>query len=236
MEGLYEMHAHILADVDDGARNIEETKEILKLEYADGVRKIFLTPHYRKGMFETSEDDILKQYEAAKEIAKEIGEDFELILGCEFYASGDIEVLQKESTRTLGNTNFVLLEFSDTFSYRDIQNKCYELLMNNYIPIIAHAERYSILRKKIEYVEQIVDMGVYIQINASSILGLDGFNMKRFCKKLMKSDLLHFVGSDVHNLTTRKPLIGKCAKYVEKVMGEEYMKKIFIDNPFEIIK
>ena len=209
------MHAHILADVDDGARNIEETKEILKLEYADGVRKIFLTPHYRKGMFETSEDDIL---------------------GCEFYASGDIEVLQKESTRTLGNTNFVLLEFSDTFSYRDIQNKCYELLMNNYIPIIAHAERYSILRKKIEYVEQIVDMGVYIQINASSILGLDGFNMKRFCKKLMKSDLLHFVGSDVHNLTTRKPLIGKCAKYVEKVMGEEYMKKIFIDNPFEIIK
>ena len=44
------------------------------------------------------------------------------------------------------------------------------------------------------------------------------------------------MGSDVHNLTTRKPLIGKCAKYVEKVMGEEYMKKIFIDNPFEIIK
>lgn len=66
------MHAHILADVDDGARNIEETKEILKLEYADGVRKIFLTPHYRKGMFETSEDDILKQYEAAKEIADNI--------------------------------------------------------------------------------------------------------------------------------------------------------------------
>ena len=95
------MHAHILADVDDGARNIEETKEILKLEYADGVRKIFLTPHYRKGMFETSEDDILKQYEAAKEIAKEIDEDFELILGCEFYASGDIEVLQNEPTRTL---------------------------------------------------------------------------------------------------------------------------------------
>ena len=41
--------------------------------------KFFLTPHYRKGMFETSEDDILKQYEAAKEIAKEIDEDFELI-------------------------------------------------------------------------------------------------------------------------------------------------------------
>lgn len=49
-------------------------------------------------------------------------------------------------------------------------------------------------------------------------------------------DYLNLLTLDVHNLTTRKPLIGKCAKYVEKVMGEEYMKKIFIDNPFEIIK
>ncbi len=236
MEGLYEIHAHILANVDDGARNIEETREILKLEYSDGVRKIFLTPHYRKGMFETSEDEIIKQYEEAKKIAKEIGKDFELILGCEFYASGDIDILQNEPTRVMGETNFVLLEFSDAFSYRDIQNKCSELLMNDYIPIIAHIERYSILRKNVEYIEQMIDMGVYVQVNASSILGLDGFNMKRFCKKLMKRDLLHFIGSDVHNLTTRKPLIGKCAKYVEKVMGEEYMKKIFIDNPLEIIK
>ncbi len=230
------MHAHILANVDDGAKNLEETREILKTEYADGVRKIFLTPHYRRGMFEASEDEILRRYEEAKKIAKEISEDLELILGCEFYASGDVEILKNEPSRLMGETNFVLLEFSDSFSYRDIQNKCSELLMNNYIPIIAHIERYSILRKNIDYIEQLVDLGAYIQINASSILGMDGFNMKRFCKKVMKNDLLHFVGSDVHNLTTRKPLIGKCVKYVEKVMGEEYMRKIFVDNPLEIIK
>ena len=69
-------------------------------------------------------------------------------------------------------------------------------------------------------------MGAMIQMNASSIIGADGFGMKGFCKNIMKKDLLHFVGSDAHNLKDRKPCIGKCTAYMEKVMGKEHTEKI----------
>ena len=52
----------------------------------------------------------------------------------------------------------------------------------------------------------------------------------------MKKDLLHFVGSDAHNLKDRKPCMGKCAAYMEKVMGKEYTEKILSDNPSLLIE
>ena len=88
---------------------------------------------------------------------------------------------------------------------------------------------------KFDVIEQLTDMGVYIQLNARSIMGKDGFGMKRFCKKMMKKDLLHFVGDDAHNMEDRKPAMGKCAEYIEKVMGADYAKKVLMDNPKNLI-
>ncbi|URW85050.1 hypothetical protein M5E86_14275 [Blautia wexlerae] len=42
-----------------------------------------------------------------------------------------------------------------------------------------------------------------MQINADSITGKDGFFTKRYCNKIMKDGLLHFVGSDCHNSAKR---------------------------------
>ena len=54
MSGFYDLHTHILPHVDDGARDMEETRKILEKEYQDGVRTIFATSHYRRNMFEPS--------------------------------------------------------------------------------------------------------------------------------------------------------------------------------------
>ena len=52
---MIDIHSHILCGVDDGPKNIEETKALLEHAYEQGVRTIVLTSHRRKGMFETSE-------------------------------------------------------------------------------------------------------------------------------------------------------------------------------------
>ena len=98
------------------------------------------------------------------------------------------------------------------------------------------AKKFGGAAKKYDEIEKLVDMGAMIQMNASSIIGADGFGMKGFCKNIMKKDLLHFVGSDAHNLKDRKPCIGKCTAYMEKVMGKEYTEKILSDNPSLLIE
>lgn len=237
MSGYYDIHCHLIPGVDDGAEDMEEALKLLQMEYQDGVRIIYLTPHYRRRMFECPMDRIEHQYETLKKEANKIVPDMKLYLGCEYHANMEmLELIQNGMRPTMGKSRCVLTEFSGTVELRFLQERCYTLLSNGYTPIIAHAERYSIIRKNLDVLEPLVDMGAYVQMNAESIIGKEGFFMKQFCKKAMKKGYLHFVGSDAHDTHRRKPLIGKCAEYLEKTMGEAYKNRILIENPKEIME
>ena len=114
MKGLYDIHTHIIPHVDDGADTIEITKKILQMEYNDGVRTIFATSHFRRRMFEAPMEKIRQQYLQVQQAAKEIAPDLRLILGCEFHANLDmVETLNAGKRPTMGDTRFVLTEFSE---------------------------------------------------------------------------------------------------------------------------
>lgn len=232
MHGIYDVHCHLMPNVDDGAEDMEVTRKLLQMEFDQGVRTIYLTPHYRKGMFETSLEKIHQQFELVRQEAAQISSELRVVLGCEFHACMDMTELLKDGKRpAMGDSRFVLIEFSGRHDFRMMKERCYALLSSGYTPIVAHAERYPALYKKFDELQELVDMGAYIQMNANSILGVDGFWMKQFCKKVMKLDLLHFVGSDAHDLKERSPQMGRCADYMEKVMGTEYARRILIENP-----
>ena len=72
------------------------------------------------------------------------------------------------------------------------------------------------MRKDIGFVEEMADLGALMQVNADSIIGKDGFGTKRYCKKLMKQDLLSFVGSDCHGTKERISRIGEAYDYVSR--------------------
>ena len=237
MPGYYEVHCHILPGLDDGAGDMRETIRMLEAYHEDGVRTVYATSHYRRGMFEPSMKDVERQFERVRKRALEIGRGITVHLGCEFHANLDmVEMLDEGLRPTMGGGRCVLTEFSHSSDLAFIRERCYALLSHGYEPIIAHAERYRELVKHPDAVQNLASMGCYIQVNAESILGQEGFGIKRFCRKLMKQDLVHFVGSDAHNMTDRKPQIGRCAEYLAKKMGRGYMEKILVENPQRIIE
>ena len=130
----------------------------------------------------------------------------------------------------------MLLEFPVTAEKRYLLERCHAVMNGGYRPIIAHAERCDAIRKDLGLLQQLVDMGVYIQMNAASITGENGLAWKWFCKKAMHRDLLHFVGSDAHNPKKLRPNLEKCARYLERVMGADYRDQIMARNPVEIIE
>ena len=237
MIDLCDIHCHLLPGIDDGASSIAETVKLLKMEYADGVRTVIVTPHYRVGMFEPSMDDIYEQFARVKEIASLVGEGLQVFLGCEFHANEDMVTVLRQGRRpTLAGSRYVLAEFSEKHEYPFIRRQCYELLSSGYKPIVAHAERYPAIRKDMDHLGDLAELGAYIQMNAGSILGKEGFFIRQFCKKAVKEDCIHFVASDAHNLTTRVPLLGTCAEYLQDLMGETYTRHILIENPKMILK
>ena len=236
MKGLYDIHCHILPGVDDGSRNMEESLWMLNKEYNEGVRHVILTPHFRYDMFEPHMNIVTRQFMQLRRAAMNIGEDgMRLYLGCELHSSMDmVECLKKGRRLTLAGSRFVLVEFSNGDEKSYIEERVRSLLMNGFIPVIAHVERYKATRNDIGFLRELKDMGAYIQVNADTISGLDGLGAKTFAKKVMKSGLLDFVGSDGHRQTERIPEIGKCVAKMEKTMGSECVKKIFIRNPQKI--
>ena len=60
---IADIHCHILPYVDDGAEQKEESMALLESQYQQGVRVICVTPHLRKGMFETPDEVVIEQFE-----------------------------------------------------------------------------------------------------------------------------------------------------------------------------
>lgn len=237
MPGYYDLHCHILFGVDDGAQTLEDSMAMLQLEYDSGVRTVYLTPHYRRDLFECPSQRRLEHFEALRASAAQRFPDLRLNLGCEVRVHMDVvDTIRSGSCFTMGDTGFVLLEFSAAAEKRYLLERCQTLLIGGYTPILAHAERCSAIRKDLELLQTLVDMGVYIQMNAGSITGKEGLAWKWFCKKAMRRDLLHFIGSDAHDTKRYKPDLDACARYLERTMGEDYRDRILVNNPREILE
>ena len=237
MSGYFDLHCHILFGVDDGAESMEQSLAMLRMEYDAGVRTVYLTPHCRKNMFECPPELRMEHFEQLKACAARQLPGLELRLGCEVYVHMELEHEIRGGTGyTMGDSSFVLLEFPPSAEKRYLIERCRALMSRGCTPIIAHAERCSAIRKDLGLLRTLVDMGVYIQMNAGSITGEEGLAWKWFCKRAMERNLLHFIGSDAHNLRQFKPNLDKCARYLERTMGREYRDQIMIKNPREILE
>lgn len=232
MIGMTDMHCHIIPGVDDGAQSENDVKELLQREYDSGVRTIILTPHYRKGMFETDLDTVIRNATLVKQMALDMQLDMEVYLGCEYHANNDmIEELNQIECYRMNGGKYVLVEFSSGHSYMKIRNWIYQLITSGYKPIIAHVERYPMVTDKMENLEELIRLGAKLQVSSGAVLGQHGFGAKLFTRKLLKKGMVHFIGSDAHDTEDRSPNLDLCAAFVTKKFGEAYAKEIFIKNP-----
>ncbi|MFQ7550969.1 MAG: CpsB/CapC family capsule biosynthesis tyrosine phosphatase [Blautia marasmi] len=47
---IIDTHCHILPGVDDGAKNADETRKMLRMAFKDGIDEIIATPHFNCDM------------------------------------------------------------------------------------------------------------------------------------------------------------------------------------------
>ena len=232
---IVDIHCHIIPGVDDGAKNKQEAIEMLMLQKEQGVVGIIATPHFRRGMFTSDINEVNKSYRWLRVKAQELG--IQLFLGRECYVDEQLpEFLNTHAGYTIGKSNYVLVEFSSAHNYYAIRKYMVELMGDGYQPIMAHIDRVPKLENDLEAVEELLAMGIEIQVNAESILGKSGRKTKKWMMQLMKRDMIHYIASDSHNTLERVPNLGKCYKYVKRRLGREYARRIFYNNPMKILR
>ena len=208
---MLDIHTHILPNVDDGSKSLEESIELLRSEVNNGVTTVILTPHQNARI--KTKNELIKRF---LEFKKEI--DFiDLYLGSEIYYYDDlIADLVNDRVLTINNSKYVLVEFS-TRTETNIADIVYEIVLKGFKPIIAHIERYPYLT--LENYLAIKNNGGLIQINASSY---EDKYFKKKTKILLKNKLVDFVASDCHNTKTRNVVFSNIKKVVEKKYKDQY--------------
>lgn len=236
MDLLIDLHCHILPYVDDGAENLDESLEMLRLQAEQNVGCVVLTPHSRTKMFETDDETIQQQFQRLRREAGRQKNMPELLLGREYFC--DTAFMNRVSHQrlcTLGGSSTVLIEFSSRHPYDVVFERVDSLLDYGYRPLIAHVERYLWAHEDMERLLELSKLGACIQVNADSVLGRQGWKQKRFCRELMKKDLVDIIASDAHRAEWRVPDLGDCRAYVTRKMGRSYARRIFETYPAKIL-
>lgn len=225
-----DVHSHILHRLDDGPEHLETALKILEEEARQNVETVILTPHFKDFDRKTVEQFIERRGRRVAEItaaAKEKGITIpklrlgaEVFMGCNLAEVKDIEKLAIEGTR------YILIEMPYTLWSDWMFDTLYDLIARkNLIPIIAHVERYGNVDKR--KIEKLSSLDVYFQINADSLTE-PGY--RQVALKMIRQNLIHFMGSDVHNVSSRPTRLEEGYHILSKKISGEFAHYINVNG------
>ena len=198
-----DIHTHILPFMDDGAESYEEALEMLRMMESNGVTHVVATPHFSFDK-NNQEKFIRNRTEVLKNLRIKVKEE-----NINIAILGSAELMYSSSLHTkdledfvIEGTDYLLIELSTRRDHPSLEDTMYRIINMGYIPILAHAERYPYLINKSQRLIDLINMGVLIQVNASS---LDDEENYPYIKAMMKNNLVHLTGSDAHSTNVRKP-------------------------------
>lgn len=227
-----DIHCHILPGVDDGAENMELAMTMLSAAYEEGCRRIILTPHYERGRNSYEPKELDGIFEEVKERAAKLCPDMELYLGNELlYEEGVIQDVRDGLVHTLAGTRYLLVEFPIQISYGGIYQAMKELSQARFCPVVAHVERYHCLTGHMDRLLELEELGVTFQMNAESIFGSVFDENVRWCRKMLKKEIISFLGTDAHNMENRAPHMKEALEWMYRKLDADYIQAISVDYP-----
>ncbi|MBR6478339.1 MAG: protein-tyrosine-phosphatase [Lachnospiraceae bacterium] len=234
--GYIDIHCHVLPGVDDGSQSMDESLEMLRIAQENGISDMIVTPQYKQGRVGTPREAIGRMIEEVGKYAQLSGINVKLHPGTEIYYNSSLEEkFESGWLATMNDTEYVLVEFSPMETYSYIRNAMDDVFSLGYKPILAHVERYQCMLAKLDNVKDLHDLGVLIQVNADSVAGTFGFKIKHFIKKLLKEQLVDFIGTDAHDEKRRKPELAKCAEVLRKTCDASYADAILFENAAQVL-
>lgn len=198
-----DFHNHLLAGVDDGARDEEESRAAVSTFVAAGASALVTTPHFDGSLTEQPERmrermsgidlawDALRAWVELEMPALRIGRGVELKLDVPEPDCSDERV-------RLDGGRFVLVEFPGMQVPVRSELPLQAIVRQGYTPVLAHPERYSGFDEELKRAHLWKHAGALLQINAGSLTGRYGQRARSNAELLLGAGLADFLCSDFH--------------------------------------
>ncbi|MGW8169111.1 MAG: tyrosine-protein phosphatase [Sulfurovaceae bacterium] len=216
-----DFHSHLIPGIDDGAKDMAHSIELIKELSTLGYRKLITTPHIKCGQYDNTAILIT---DGLSKLRNELAvNDIDILIDAAaeyYYDETFLQAIKEDSLLHIGR--YVLFEFSYVVPPINIEEVIYELRSRDYIPVLAHPERYLYYHNKLDRYEYLKTLGIHFQINLGSLVGYYSKPVEHVAKYLSQKGFVDFVGSDTHH--------AKHTETLKKVFRETAYKNLFDNN------
>jgi tyrosine-protein phosphatase YwqE len=239
------MHWHLLPQVDDGSKSLEESLEVMEVMKECGFEEIRLTPHFNYPRFPNKAEDIKERYKNfCAEVEANKGErelprmtsvtgEFQVSDGFNDYLeSGQLLTYKFANPKKCSEKGLLLIEFSLHQKRMGLEDTVFKLQMEGYDIILAHPERYPYFDAHSSLLEQFKEQGVYFQVNILSLDGFYGEASNRKAYEYIENGWVEFLGTDMHNVMYAQALrhASTNKKIIKLLEKTEFENKNLVQN------
>lgn len=221
-----DFHSHVLPGIDDGSQSLGESLKLLRMEAEQGIRQVVATPHFY-GHRDTLEGFLSRREAAATQLKQAIKTETDLpqvLVAAEVYYFNGISETSVLKDLTVEGTDCVLIEMPmqewTESMYREIARIPERQGLQ---PIIAHIDRYIRPLRRNSHVAKMEQLPVWIQANGEFFLNK---RTRSMAMRMLRERRIHLLGSDCHNLNSRKPNLGQTAEIIRSQLGSGAIENI----------
>lgn len=224
MNGLIDLHCHMLPGVDDGAKDLPFALDMARAAVNEGISHILLTPHHMDGDYTNHRSDVLNRVANFQQSIRNTEIPLTVFPGQEVHLTGDLlkaidanDVLYMDE-----GGRYLLLELPHSGVPEYTEDMIFELKTRGITPVIAHPERNHGFQKHPDKLYDFVTMGCLTQLTSSSYLGIFGKDVEKLTSKIIDSGMGFVFASDAHNFKGRRFVMKEAFVKLAKEKGKDF--------------
>jgi len=236
---MIDLHCHILPGIDDGPKTLNESLEMAHIFEQAGYSHVVATPHAVPGTTwmpgpEKIRDglDQLNQAIAAKGIKLKVLPGMEIALDPHIS-----DLLDQGRVLTLAGTSCVLVEPPFQRLPLGWDQAVFNVLSHGFTVLLAHPERCTQLAANPRLCDQLIESGVYFQVNWDSFAGHHGRATQKMAIYLASKGYIHCLATDSHDAEIRNSAQVRLVEArIEELVGHRNLKLIAGENPIRVLR
>lgn len=223
---MIDLHCHILPSIDDGVKNMEDSIAMAREAVSEGITHILATSHYKNGHWDNEKKFLILVDELQPEL-DERGIPLTIFPGQVVRINGELfEELDKDEIQFIDEGNqYVLIEFPTPAIPAYKESLFFELQKEGITPIIVHTERNRAILRNHNVLLTFIENGALAQLTAASYIGGFWKSIQKLNKQLIEANLVHFMASDAHNITSRSFYMKEAYQKIEKEFGSKKVEE-----------
>lgn len=213
-----DMHSHLIPGIDDGAKTLEDSIKLIFGLKELGFKHFITTPHVMADYYNNSSDKILRGIDEVRKGLAQAELDVTIQGSAEYYMDENFADLIKKNDLLPFGDNYILFETGFDNKPYNMEGTIFDLKLKGYKPILAHPERYRYMHQDFEAYQRLFEYEVDLQLNLGSLAGAYGPQEQKIAEKLIKKEMVSFIGTDTHRMSH--------VKLFPKTFKNKYLKQL----------